>query len=78
MGETMYFNLTDSGRRRLRRQVQRQWNRIQDAALDTIAGWRDQRAGQIHATYGLTTVQAASQARTFEEIRRGYQPKITA
>ena len=68
----------EGGRKTFKRHVRQQWNAVTDAGLDAIARWRDQSAGVVHGTYGITNVQSASQIRLFEEIRRGYAPKLAA
>ena len=78
MGETLNWIAIERGRKPFKLHTQQQWSKVRDAGRDAIATWRDQSAGRVHGTYGITNVQAASQIRFFEEIRRGYAPKITA
>jgi hypothetical protein len=78
MGETMNQIAIEGGRKTFKRHIQQRWTTVKDAGLDAIASWRDQSAGGVHGTYGITNVQAASQIRLFEQIRRGYAPKFVA
>ena len=58
--------------------VRQQWGKFMDAGRDTIAGWKDRSVGAIHATYGVTKIEAELQVREIERIRRGYQPSLVA
>jgi hypothetical protein len=78
MGEIMNRIAIEGGRKTFKRHVRQQWNTVRDAGLDAISRWRDRSAGVVHGTYGVTNLQAASQIRFVEEIRRGYAPKIVA
>jgi uncharacterized protein YjbJ (UPF0337 family) len=41
--------------------VKRRWGKLTDAQLDAIAGKREQLAGQIQETYGVTKDEAGKQ-----------------
>ena len=56
--------------------MRQQWGKFMDAGHDTIAEWKDRSVGVIHATYGVTKIEAESQVREFERMRRGYQPSL--
>jgi uncharacterized protein YjbJ (UPF0337 family) len=56
--------------------VRQQWGKFMDAGRDMIAGRKDRSVGVIHATYGVTKIEAEFQVREFERIRRGYQPSL--
>ena len=58
--------------------VKEQWGELTDDNLDQIDGKRDQLAGKVHEAYGVTTDQAETQVKAFEEKHKDYQPKITA
>jgi uncharacterized protein YjbJ (UPF0337 family) len=49
-----------------------------DDNLDTIAGKRDQLAGTIQQTYGVTRDQAEVQVKAFEKIHKDCKPTISA
>ena len=74
----MNWIVIEGRRKTFERHMRQRWSAVRDAGLDAIASWRDQSAGRIHGTYGITNPQAASQIRFLEEIRRGYAPKIAA
>ena len=59
-------------------QVKEQWGRLTDDNLDQIAGKRDQLAGKIQETYGVTKDQAELQVKAFEDANKDYQPKTPA
>jgi uncharacterized protein YjbJ (UPF0337 family) len=54
--------------------LKEQWGKLTDDQLDTIAGKRDQLAGRIEETYGITKDQAELQVRAFEETHKDYRP----
>jgi uncharacterized protein YjbJ (UPF0337 family) len=47
------------------RPCERKWAKLTDNNLDTIAGKRDQLAGRIQETYGVTKDQAELQVKVF-------------
>ena len=54
--------------------VKAKWGKITDDHLDTIAGKRDQLAGRLQETYGITQDQAEAQLKAFEQVHKDYQP----
>lgn len=56
--------------------MRQQWTRLVDAGHDTIAGWKDRSARTVHATYGVTKVEADLQVQELERIRRGYGESV--
>lgn len=46
--------------------IQERWGRITDDQLDAIAGQREQLAGQIEVSYGLSREEAERQLRNWE------------
>ena len=58
--------------------VKEKWGKLTDSNLDTIAGKRDQLAGSIQETYGITKDQAESQVKAFEDLHKDYQAKLSA
>jgi len=56
-------------------QVKEKWGRLTDDSLAIIAGKRDQLAGQLQQTYGITKDQAEVQIKAFEEKHKDYQPR---
>lgn len=47
--------------------VKEQWGRITDDQLDVINGKREQLAGRVQETYGLTKEETERQIRAFED-----------
>ena len=43
-----------------------------------ICGKREQLAGKVQETYGVTKDQAEEQVKAFEEVHKDYTPKIPA
>ena len=58
--------------------VKEKWGKLTDSNLDTIAGKRDQLAGSIQETYGITKDQAELQVKAFEDLHKDYQAKLSA
>jgi uncharacterized protein YjbJ (UPF0337 family) len=46
--------------------IRDRWGRLTEDQLDVIAGQRDQLAGQIEVSYGLSREEAERQLRTWE------------
>lgn len=51
-------------------QVKEKWGKLSNDQLDMIAGRRDQLAGMVQETYGITKDQAERQIKAFEEIQK--------
>jgi uncharacterized protein YjbJ (UPF0337 family) len=49
-----------------RGRIRDRWGRLTEDQLDVIAGQRDQLAGQIEVSYGLSREEAERQLRTWE------------
>ena len=58
--------------------VKQKWGKLTDDNLDIIAGRREQLAGRLQQTYGITKDQAEVQVKAFEELHKGYQPQERA
>lgn len=52
--------------KQLRGQLREKWGKLTDDDLDVIAGKRDQLAGRLQKTYGITKEEAERQIRDFE------------
>ena len=50
--------------------VKAQWDKLTDDHLDVIAGNRDQLAGKIQKTYGVTKDETEQQIKRFEELNK--------
>ena len=53
-------------------------HKLTDDNLDAIAGKREQLAGRIQETYGITKDQTEVQLKAFEETHKDYQPPPSA
>lgn len=51
-------------------QVKEKWGKLSNDQLDMIGGRRDQLAGMVQETYGITKDQAERQIKAFEEIQK--------
>ena len=58
--------------------VKEKWGKLTDDNLDAIAGKRDQLAGKLEETYGITKDQAERQVKAFEEMHKDYRPTTSA
>jgi uncharacterized protein YjbJ (UPF0337 family) len=54
-----------------RGRIRDRWGRLTEDQLDVIAGQRDQLAGQIEVSYGLSPDEAERQLRTWERNLAG-------
>jgi uncharacterized protein YjbJ (UPF0337 family) len=52
--------------------VKEQWGRLTDDNLDVIAGQRDQLAGKLQESYGISKDEAEQQISDFERKYRDY------
>jgi uncharacterized protein YjbJ (UPF0337 family) len=77
-GNTMNWDMIEGNWKQFKGHVKEKWGKLTDDNLDTIAGKRDQLAGKIQETYGITKDQAEVQVKAFEEMHKDYQPKISA
>jgi uncharacterized protein YjbJ (UPF0337 family) len=53
--------------------VKEKWGKLSNDQLDMIAGRRDQLAGMVQETYGITKDQAERQIKAFEEIQKQHE-----
>ena len=56
--------------------VKQKWGKLTDDKLDASAGKRDQLAGTLQETYGITQEQAEVQLKAFEQTHKDYQPTL--
>jgi uncharacterized protein YjbJ (UPF0337 family) len=71
----MNWNMIEGNWKQFQGLVKEKWGRLTDDHLDTIAGKRDQLAGRLQETYGITVDQAERQVKAFEEIHKDFEPK---
>ena len=63
----MDWNIVEGNWKQFKGQVKEQWGKLTDDHLDVIAGKRDQLAGKIQESYGITKDEAEKQIKDFEE-----------
>jgi len=77
-GSTMNWDVIEGDWKQFKGLVKEKWGKLTDSNLDTIAGKRDQLAGSIQETYGITKDQAELQVKAFEDLHKDYQAKLSA
>ena len=60
-GIVMNWNQVEGNWKQLKGSVKAKWGQLTDDHLDVIAGKRDQLAGKIQETYGITQEEAEKQ-----------------
>ena len=58
----------------MRGNLLRQWGRLTDPQIDSIAGHRDRLARTIRESYGITSEEAENQIKVFESRRMDFRP----
>ncbi|MGB5475231.1 MAG: CsbD family protein [Gammaproteobacteria bacterium] len=64
----MDWNIVEGNWKQFKGKVKAQWGKLTDDHLDVIAGNRDQLAGKIQETYGITKDETEQQIKDFEEL----------
>ncbi|MDP1926344.1 MAG: CsbD family protein [Thiobacillus sp.] len=67
----MDWNIVEGNWKQFKGKVKTQWGKLTDDHLDVIAGKRDQLAGKIQESYGITKDEAEKQIKDFEERNKG-------
>ena len=70
----MDWNIVEGNWKQFKGQVKAQWGKLTDDHLDVIAGKRDQLAGKIQETYGLTKDEVEQQIKDFEANNKNDHP----
>jgi uncharacterized protein YjbJ (UPF0337 family) len=63
----MDWNIVEGNWKQFKGKVKAQWGKLTDDHLDVIAGKRDQLAGKIQETYGITKDETERQINRFED-----------
>jgi uncharacterized protein YjbJ (UPF0337 family) len=63
----MNWDIVKGNWKQFKGKVKAQWGKLTDDHLDVIAGKRDELAGKIQETYGITKDEAEEQIKRFEE-----------
>ncbi len=66
----MDWNIVEGNWKQFKGKVKAQWGKLTDDHLDVIAGNRDQLAGKIQETYGITKDETEKQIKDFEELNK--------
>ena len=75
---TVNWDMIEGNWEQFRAHVKEKWGKLTDDNLDAIAGKREQLAGKIEETYGITKDQAELQVKAFEEKHKDYRPSTPA
>jgi uncharacterized protein YjbJ (UPF0337 family) len=70
----MDWNIAEGNWKQLKGQVKAQWGKLTDDHLDVIAGKRDQLAGKIQETYGISKDEVEQQIKDFEANNKNDHP----
>jgi uncharacterized protein YjbJ (UPF0337 family) len=66
----MNWDIVKGNWKQFRGKVKAQWGKLTDDHLDVIAGKRDELAGKIQETYGITKDEAEKQIKHFEDLNK--------
>lgn len=66
----MNWQIVEGNWKQFRGKVQAQWGKLTDDHLDVIAGRRDQLAGKIQESYGISKDEAEKQIKAFEKLSK--------
>jgi len=70
----MNWDIVEGNWKQFKGKVKTQWGKLSDDHLDVIAGKRDQLAGQIQESYGITKDEVETQIKLFENANKDYRP----
>ena len=71
----MDWDMIEANWKQFQGHVKKKWGKLTEDNLETIAGKRDQLAGKLRETYGITADQAEVQVKAFELVHKDYQPE---
>jgi len=66
----MDWNIVEGNWKQFKGKVKARWGKLTNDHLDVIAGNRDQLAGKIQETYGITKDETEQQIKHFEELNK--------
>ena len=69
----MDWNIVEGNWKQFKGKVKKRWGKLTDDHLAVIAGKRDQLAGKVQETYGITKDEAEKQIKDFEERSRNQE-----
>ena len=70
----MDWNIVEGNWKQFKGKVKAQWGKLTDDHLDVIAGKRDQLAGTIQESYGVTKDEAEKQIKNIEARNKDDHP----
>ena len=66
----MNWDIVEGNWKQFKGKVKTQWGKLTDDQLDVIAGKREQLAGKIQETYGVTKEAAEKQVADWQEAQK--------
>jgi len=66
----MDWNIVEGNWKQFKGKVKKQWGKLTGDHLDVIGGNRDQLAGKIQMTYGITKDETEQQIKRFEDLNK--------
>ena len=70
----MNWDIVEGNWKQFKGKVLVRWGKLNDDNLDLIAGKRNELAGKIQETYGITKDEAEEQIKLFEEQNKDFKP----
>lgn len=70
----MNWDIVEGNWKQFKGKVKTQWGKLSDDHLDVIAGKRDQLAGKLQESYGITKDEAEKQIKHFEDANKDFHP----
>ena len=70
----MNWDIVEGNWKQFKGKAKSQWGKLTDDQIDVIAGKREQLAGKLQESYGITKEEAEKQIQQFEEANRDYRP----
>jgi uncharacterized protein YjbJ (UPF0337 family) len=68
--KTMNWDRIEGNWKQLKGNVKQQWGKLTDDQIDVIAGKRDQLAGKIQETYGITKDATEKQIADWQKMQK--------
>ena len=72
----MDWNIVEGNWKQFKGKIKTQWGKLTDDHLDVIAGKRDQLAGKIQESYGITKDEAEKQIKALKSATRTNDPSV--
>ncbi len=72
----MNWDIVEGNWKQFKGKAKTQWGKLTDDQIDVIAGKRDQLAGKLQESYGITKDEAEKQIKEFEEVNKDYRPPV--